>query len=224
MQRVRHASSPASISVTWCSGVPSPAAWVIGKTCIRSACVMCSTRASSRAPTRSILLMKISRGIPATCSACASRRVCGCTPSTAETTRMTASRTRRERTTSAMKSGWPGVSMRLTVRSPSANEATADWMVMPRARSNSSVSVWVVPASTLPMRRMTPVSKRRRSVRLVLPASTCARMPRLRNDMPQCLPEEASIVRDGRVHQGQGVYIPVPRTRHAPGCRLERSD
>jgi len=40
-------------------------------------------------------------------------------------------------------------------------------------------SVWVVPASTLPTRSMAPAEKRSRSVRVVLPASTCARMPRL---------------------------------------------
>ena len=40
--------------------------------------------------------------------------VCGCTPSTAETTSTAASRTARLRSTSAMKSEWPGVSMRLT--------------------------------------------------------------------------------------------------------------
>src|SRR6266542_2732937 len=69
--------------------------------------------------------------------------------------------------------------MRLTWRSPTANATTAERIVMPRRRSMSPVSVWVVPASTLPSRSMTPVSKSRRSVRLVLPASTCARMPML---------------------------------------------
>jgi hypothetical protein len=38
------------------------------------------------------------------------------------------------------------------------NAVTADRMVMPRRRSMSPVSVWVVPASTLPSRSMAPVS------------------------------------------------------------------
>ena len=42
-------------------------------------------------------------------------RVWGWTPSTAEMTRIAPSRTRRTRSTSAMKSGWPGVSRMLTV-------------------------------------------------------------------------------------------------------------
>src|SRR5689334_9242601 len=50
---------------------------------------------------------------------------------------------------------------------------------MPRRRSMSIESVRVVPASTLPSSLMAPASNRRRSVRLVLPASTCARIPRL---------------------------------------------
>ena len=41
------------------------------------------------------------------------------------------------------------------------------------------MSVWVVPASTLPISSMTPASYRSRSVRVVLPASTCATIPRL---------------------------------------------
>src|SRR5258708_15542864 len=50
---------------------------------------------------------------------------------------------------------------------------------MPRRRSMSIESVRVVPASTLPSSLMAPASNSRRSVRLVLPASTCARIPRL---------------------------------------------
>src|SRR5580658_10669836 len=51
---------------------------------------------------------------------------------------------------------------------------------MPRCRSSTMVSVWVLPSSTLPISAMTPAANSSRSVRLVLPASTCARIPRLR--------------------------------------------
>src|SRR5262249_35098514 len=77
-----------------------------------------------------------------------------------------------------MKSGWPGVSMRLTVTSSIANDTTADLIGMPRCRWRASVSVWVLPSSTLPIWSMTPAAKRSRSVRVVLPASTCARIPK----------------------------------------------
>src|SRR3954468_15703786 len=63
---------------------------------------------------------------------------------------------------------------------------------MPRARSSSNMSVCVVPLSTLPTDVMTPVSKRMRSVRLVLPASTCARIPIVTIAMRHAFVEEAS--------------------------------
>src|SRR5215472_14431239 len=65
------------------------------------------------------------------------------------------------------------------VTSPMPNEATADLMVIPRCRSSASESVCVVPASTLPSSEMTLAAYSSRSVRVVLPASTCARIPRL---------------------------------------------
>ena len=138
-----------------------------------------STTRSGSAPARSILLTKISVGTWSRWSARNRSGVCGWTPSTAETTRIAPSSTPRTRSTSAMKSGWPGVSTRLTARSPTRNEATAERIVMPRSRSSSSESVWVVPASTLPTWSMAPAVKRSRSLRVVLPASTWARMPRL---------------------------------------------
>src|SRR5688572_7208095 len=53
-------------------------------------------------------------------------------------------------------------------------------MVMPRPRSCGSKSVTVVPSCTSPRLYVAPVAYRIRSVSVVLPASTCARMPRLR--------------------------------------------
>ena len=92
------------------------------------------------------------------CSARISTRVCACTPSTAEITSTAPSSTLSTRSTSAMKSGWPGVSIRLTVTSSMANDTTADLIVMPRCRSSASESVWVLPSSTLPISSMTPAA------------------------------------------------------------------
>ncbi len=83
-------------------------------------------------------------------------RVCGWTPSTAESTRTAPSSRLNTRSTSAMKSGWPGVSTRFTGTPAMVNDTTADLMVMPRWRSSASVSVCVVPASTLPTASMMP--------------------------------------------------------------------
>ncbi len=176
--RVPSVSSGES-GLTAASRLPSPDTFTIGTGHTSSAVVMsCSSRWSC-APARSILFTKTSVGIRSRPRVRISTRVCACTPSTAETTRTAPSSTPRARSTSAMKSGCPGVSIRLTVTPPTENEATADLMVMPRCRSSSSVSVWVLPSSTLPISSMTPAAKRSRSVRLVLPASTCATIPKL---------------------------------------------
>ena len=102
--------------------------------------------------------MKISVGTARRRSARQRTTVCDWTPSTAETTRTAASSTARLRSTSAMKSEWPGVSMRLTWTSPTANDATFVRTVMPRRRSMSIESVRVVPSSTLPGAEMAPAS------------------------------------------------------------------
>ena len=153
---------------------------------------MSSSSGSARAPSRSTLLMKRSMGSRAARTAPTRRRVWACTPSTAEMTSTTLSSTASERSTSATKSACPGVSMRWTLSWFSGNETTADLMVIPRARSSSIVSVWVVPRSTLPTDGMMPVLKRIRSVRLVLPASTCARIPIVIIATQHTLVEEAS--------------------------------
>ena len=146
---------------------------------VSRAAISRSTRSGS-APVRSILFTKIRVGMPSLRRVRISTLVCACTPSTADTTSTAPSSTLSTRSTSAMKSGWPGVSMRLTVRPAMVKDTTADLMVMPRRRSSSSESVCVLPASTLPSSAMTPAVCSRRSVRLVLPASTWATIPRLR--------------------------------------------
>jgi hypothetical protein len=159
--------------------VPGPLADPIATTAGSSLSAMaCSTR-SGAAPPRSILLTKTTVGIRSRRKVRISTRVWACTPSTAETTSTAPSSTFSTRSTSAMKSGWPGVSIRLTVTSSMRNDTTADLMVMPRCRSRARVSVWVLPWSTLPISPMTPASYSSRSVRVVLPASTWARIPRL---------------------------------------------
>ena len=77
-----------------------------------------AARARVSAPRRSSLLTNSSVGTRSRCRARISTRVCACTPSTADTTSTAPSSTLSTRSTSAMKSGWPGVSIRLIVTSP----------------------------------------------------------------------------------------------------------
>ncbi len=84
----------------------------------------------------------------------------GCTPATAQNTATAPSSTRSERSTSAVKSTCPGVSMMLMrclmpFHGPQeafqAQEMAAAVIVMPRSRSCSIQSVTVVPSWTSPI-------------------------------------------------------------------------
>ena len=72
-----------------------------------------STLRSKSAPMRSILLTKQIRGTSYLLAWRQTVSVWGSTPATASKTATAPSRTRRERSTSTVKSTWPGVSMML---------------------------------------------------------------------------------------------------------------
>jgi hypothetical protein len=163
--------------------VPSPLTDPIGMIAGVSFSEMSRSRLLYRAPLRAILFAKMRVGMFNRRSVRINTRVCACTPSTAETTSTVPSSRLNARSTSAMKSGWPGVSIRLTVTPSMTNETTADLIVMPRWRSSARESVCVLPSSTLPTSSMIPAAWSSRSVRVVLPASTCARIPRFKVPM-----------------------------------------
>ena len=72
-----------------------------------------STPRKKSAPMRSILLMKAMRGMPYLSAWRHTVSDCGSTPPTEQNRAMAPSRTRRLRSTSTVKSTWPGVSMML---------------------------------------------------------------------------------------------------------------
>ncbi len=113
------------------------------------------------APILSILLTKQIRG---TLYLSAWRQTvsdCDCTPSSASRTVTPPSSTRSERSTSAVKSTCPGVSMRLircwSVKSDLGSlgvqkvVVAAETIVMPRSFSCSIQSIWVLPSSMSPI-------------------------------------------------------------------------
>jgi hypothetical protein len=61
---------------------------------------------------------------------------CACTPATASITSTAPSSTRSERSTSMVKSTWPGVSIRLIECSRQGSVVAAAVIVMPRSRSS----------------------------------------------------------------------------------------
>jgi hypothetical protein len=82
---------------------------------------------------------------------------CGSTPPTAQKRATAPSRTRRLRSTSAVKSTWPGVSMMLTRWSRQWVVVAADVIVMPRSCSWAIQSMVALPSWTSPMRWVRPV-------------------------------------------------------------------
>ena len=71
------------------------------------------------------------------------------TPATAQSTRIAPSRTRSDRSTSIVKSTWPGVSMMLKWSPFHSQCVAAEAMVMPRSRSSSIESI-LAPTPSLP--------------------------------------------------------------------------
>lgn len=155
---VTTASSRSDRPSTRARGDPSPCTRVRTTTCgVNRVRTRWSAWRTSE-PGRSTLLSNSTVGTPIRCSARQMTTVCGCTPSTADSTSTAASSTPRARSTSAMKSGCPGVSRRFTSRSSIASVVTAARIVMPRRRSRSIESVRVLPWSTLPSVSITPAS------------------------------------------------------------------
>ena len=110
-----------------------------------------SMQRGKSAPTRSILLTKQMRG---TLYLSAWRHTvsdCGSTPATASNTAIAPSSTRSERSTSMVKSTWPGVSMMLMRWSRQKQVVAAEVMVMPRSCSCSIQSMVALPSWTSPI-------------------------------------------------------------------------
>ena len=134
---------------------PEPTGSWIGYAFLVSRSRIMARQRSKSAPTRSILLAKIRRGTPYRSAWRHTVSVCGSTPAT-ESSRVTApSSTRRERSTSTVKSTCPGVSMMLIrYRVPfrfQKQVVAAEVMVIPRSCSCSIQSMVAAPSWTSPI-------------------------------------------------------------------------
>ena len=69
----------------------------------------------------------------------------------------------------------------MTVLPCHRSDAVAVRTEMPLSLSTDSESVRVLPSSTLPASRILPAANSIRSVSVVFPASTCARIPKFKN-------------------------------------------
>ena len=95
------------------------------------------------------------------------------TPAVASTATSTLSTARRAPTTSPMKSGYPGVSMRLSLVSCHSRGASAALTVIFLRISSASKSVVVVPSSTRPWRSTALAAKSIASTNDVFPVPPC---------------------------------------------------
>ncbi len=103
------------------------------------------------APIRSILLTNAMRGTPYLSACRQTVSDCGSTPATASKQATAPSSTRSDRSTSAVKSTWPGVSMMLIRTSFQKHVVAAEVIVMPRSCSWTIQSIVAVPSWTSPI-------------------------------------------------------------------------
>ena len=115
------------------------------------------TAAKKFAPVRSILLMNAMRGTLYLSACRQTVSDCGWTPATESKTATAPSRTRRLRSTSTVKSTWPGVSMMLIRWSRQNAVVAADVIVMPRSCSCAIQSIVAAPSCTSPILWVRPV-------------------------------------------------------------------
>ncbi len=128
-------------------------------------------------PTRSTLFINMIVGICSRCSVLNSNFVCACIPSFADITSIAPSSILKVRSTSAIKSMCPGVSMILIFVLSQITDVVEALTVIPLRFSISIESVIVLPSSTLPHSSVAPLKKSKFSVMEVFPASICARIP-----------------------------------------------
>src|SRR3954447_501815 len=156
-----------------------------------------SISSSGSRASRSILLMKVTMGMSRRRQTSNNLRVCASMPLAASITMTAESAAVSVRYVSSEKSSWPGVSSRLNTAPPYSNVITALVTEMPRSCSIFIQSDFARRASprafTAPAARMAPPSSSRCSVSVVLPASGCEMMAKVRRraasaaGVPACL-------------------------------------
>src|SRR5215218_6272105 len=177
------------------------------------------------ARSRSSMLTKIRRATPSSAARDHRRCVETSTPITPLTTKTADSQTRRAPSASAMNDGSPGVSIRLTLTSRQANEASAAEIDIPRAFSSSSESDTVVPSATVPSRVVAPASNSRASCSDVFPLPRWPTRATLRIlsaacGMPSPLPRT-----EGRRLPSVAQVVPLePRLESQHGLRVQLGD
>jgi hypothetical protein len=176
---------------------PMPTGQLIGHTSSASASATSSSRAKGARPSRSTLLMKVMIGTLRSRQTSNNLRVCASMPRAASITITAESTAVSVRYVSSEKSSWPGVSSRLKVRCPRrSNVITLDVTEMPRCCSifiQSDRARRCCPrARTSPAAWIAPPNSKSFSVSVVLPASGCEMIAKVRR---AGISEEAMMAR-----------------------------
>ena len=156
-------------SITPRSSCSAPIGISVATTCGPNAALSPSSVRKKSARSRSSMFTYTSRATPSSLARCHRRCVETSTPSTPLITNTADSHTRSAPRASATKEGSPGVSIRLTLTSRQAKEASDAEIDIPRDCSSSSASETVVPSATVPIRVVAPASNRSASCSEVFP-------------------------------------------------------
>src|SRR5215203_4000754 len=143
-----------------------------------------SNRSNRFFPSRSSLLMNTITGVLRIRHTCINLRVCSSTPLTLSTTRMTLSTAVRVLKVSSAKSLWPGVSKRL-IKVPSYSKlitevATEIPLCLSISIKSDVAAFLILLLFTAPATWMAPPNNRNFSVSVVLPASGCDMIAKVR--------------------------------------------
>src|SRR6185437_941338 len=180
--------------------LPMPTGQVKGTVGIRSTRSISSRRASGSRVSRSILLMKVMIGVSRARQTSSRRMVCASTPFTPSITMSAASTAVSTRYVSSEKSWCPGVSRRLMTSPRNSICITELATEMPRCFSISIQSevAWRVAlrAFTLPAMWIAPAKSSSFSVSVVLPASGCEMIAKVRRRATSAARSEVEFMRN----------------------------
>ena len=163
---------------------PMPTGQLIGATSSASISAISSSSSNGSRPSRSTLLTKVMIGTLRMRQTSNSLRVCGSMPLAASITITAESTAVSVRYVSSEKSSWPGVSSRLKVTPSCSNVITELVTEMPRCCSifiqSERARRFAPRALTSPARWIAPPNSSSFSVSVVLPASGCEMMAKVR--------------------------------------------
>src|SRR5947208_15682138 len=167
-----------------CSSRPMPIGQVTGAVWIRSTLSISSSSSMGGRPSRSSLLMKVKIGVSRKRQTSISLMVRSSTPLAQSMTMRAESTAVSVRYVSSEKSSWPGVSSRFTMHSRYGNCITEEVTEIPRccSRRIQSEGAWraALRPLTAPAIWMAPPNSSSFSVRVVLPASGCEMIAKVR--------------------------------------------